>query len=138
MFVSFFRKPKVFLISAILFTIMAVLGWYIELRPYLYIAGLTQPGAAPVQGPAYFVTPQALFADTYFLLCCAAFAACWFLLAPHPYQWWSIVGTAAILFSTYFSVQVSVAINNWRGPFFDDVQNALSGIRGNCRGTSTA
>jgi peptide/bleomycin uptake transporter len=32
-----------------------------------------------------------------------------------------------ILFSTYFSVQVSVAINNWRRPFFDLVQNALGG-----------
>jgi peptide/bleomycin uptake transporter len=30
------------------------------------------------------------------------------------------------LFSTYFSVQVSVAINNWRRPFFDLVQNALA------------
>ena len=32
-----------------------------------------------------------------------------------------------ILFSTYFSVQVSVAINEWRRPFFDAVQDALSG-----------
>lgn len=30
------------------------------------------------------------------------------------------------MFSTYFSVQVSVAVNNWRRPFFDAVQNALS------------
>jgi peptide/bleomycin uptake transporter len=48
------------------------------------------------------------------------------IFAPHPWQFWSILGSAAILFSTYFSVQVSVAINNWRRPFFDTVQNALS------------
>jgi peptide/bleomycin uptake transporter len=46
---------------------------------------------------------------------------------PHPWQIWSIIGSQLILFSTYFSVQVSVAINNWRRPFFDAVQNALSG-----------
>ena len=42
-------------------------------------------------------------------------------MADLVYCWLS-----ADLFSTYFSVQVSVAINNWRRPFFDAVQNALS------------
>jgi len=32
------------------------------------------------------------------------------------------------LFSTYFSVQVSVAINNWRRPFFDLIQSLLKPI----------
>jgi peptide/bleomycin uptake transporter len=32
-----------------------------------------------------------------------------------------------IIFSSYYSVQVDVAINNWRRPFFDKVQDALSG-----------
>jgi peptide/bleomycin uptake transporter len=30
-----------------------------------------------------------------------------------------------ILFSTYFGVQISVALNNWRRPFFDQVQAAF-------------
>jgi peptide/bleomycin uptake transporter len=47
-------------------------------------------------------------------------------LAPHEWQYWSIFGSALILFSTYFSVQVSVAINNWRRPFFDSIQAAFS------------
>ncbi|MGL4406568.1 MAG: peptide antibiotic transporter SbmA, partial [Notoacmeibacter sp.] len=38
----------------------------------------------------------------------------------------SILGSAAILLVTYIGVQVSVALNNWRGPFFDAIQNALS------------
>ena len=33
--------------------------------------------------------------------------------------------SALILFVTYLGVQISVAINNWRRPFFDSVQNAL-------------
>ena len=38
---------------------------------------------------------------------------------------WSILGSALILFTTYFQVQVSVAINDWYGPFYDMVQAAL-------------
>jgi len=41
----------------------------------------------------------------------ALFTAFWFRLAPHPWQRWSVLGSSAILFSTNFSVQVSVAIN---------------------------
>jgi peptide/bleomycin uptake transporter len=54
------------------------------------------------------------------------FALSWFFYAPHPWQFWSVIGSALILFSTYFSVQVSVAINEWQRPFFDSVQKALS------------
>ena len=51
----------------------------------------------------------------------------WF--APHPWALWSILGSALILFTTYFQVQVSVAINSWYGPFYDLVQAALSKSR---------
>lgn len=47
-------------------------------------------------------------------------------LSPHPWAHWSILGSAAILFVTYFQVQVSVAINDWYGPFYDLVQTALA------------
>jgi hypothetical protein len=38
-------------------------------------------------------------------------------------------GSALILFTSYFQVQVSVAINSWYGPFYDFVQAALSKSR---------
>ena len=38
---------------------------------------------------------------------------------------WSVAGSQFILFSTYFSVQVAVALNYWRRPFFDMVIAAL-------------
>jgi peptide/bleomycin uptake transporter len=85
------------------------------------------PGQEPVIGLAYFVTPGFLWFYLYYAACCAAFAAFWFRFSPHRWQWWSVTGTMLILFSTYYSVEVSVAINNWRRPFFDAVQNALSG-----------
>ena len=48
------------------------------------------------------------------------------MLAPHPWALWSILGSALILFTSYFQVEVSVAINSWYGPFYDLVQAALS------------
>src|SRR5437879_5590348 len=43
-----------------------------------------------------------------------------------PWAPWSVLGSALILFTSYFQVQVSVAINSWYGPFYDLVQAALS------------
>ena len=64
--------------------------------------------------------------DLYFALAVAVFAAAWMLFAPHPWAMWSILGSALILFTSYFQVQVSVAINSWYGPFYNLVQAALS------------
>ena len=80
----------------------------------------------PVIGLRHFVTDSFILFYLFYGLCCGLFAAFWFRLAKNPWQWWSIVGSMSILFSTYFSVQVSVAINNWRRPFFDLVQRALA------------
>jgi peptide/bleomycin uptake transporter len=79
----------------------------------------------PVIGLGHFVTDSFLLFYWFYFVCTALFAMVWFRIAKHQWQWWSIVGSAAVLFSTFFSVQVSVAINNWRRPFFDLVQQAL-------------
>ena len=39
---------------------------------------------------------------------------------------WSLLGTALILFATWYRVQLDVKINEWFGTFYDLVQNALS------------
>ena len=39
---------------------------------------------------------------------------------------WSILGTALILFATWYRVQLDVRINEWFGTFYDLVQKALS------------
>jgi peptide/bleomycin uptake transporter len=60
----------------------------------------------------------------------AIFAAFWMWFAPHPWAGWSILGSALILFTSYFNVQVSVILNvAWRGPFYDMIQAALSKSR---------
>ena len=65
----------------------------------------------------------------YFLVAVGLFAAFWQAVAPHPWWRWSILGSALLLFVTYFQVQVSVAINDWYGPFYDLIQAALGKTR---------
>mgnify|MGYP003650913413 CR=1 FL=1 len=39
---------------------------------------------------------------------------------------WSIIGTLIILCSTWYQVQIDVAINQWFGSFYDNLQQALA------------
>jgi peptide/bleomycin uptake transporter len=119
MFVSFFPRPKLFFLSAIIWTALAMAAWY-GFGANLFEA----PERAT--GLATFWSAPALWFDFYFALCVAIFAAAWMVFAPHPWATWSILGSALILFTSYFQVQVSVAINSWYGPFYDLVQAALS------------
>ncbi|MFK7856265.1 MAG: peptide antibiotic transporter SbmA, partial [Granulosicoccus sp.] len=88
--------------------------------------GATPADAPPVIGLGHFVTPEFLWFYLFFFFFSGAFIAFWHFRAQHPWELWSVAGAALILFVTYFNVQVSVAINNWRRPFFDGVQDALS------------
>jgi peptide/bleomycin uptake transporter len=119
MFVSFFPRPKLFFTSAILWTALAMAVWY------GYADQFFQEAEKPI-GLDTFWTAPALWFDLYFAVCVAIFAAPWMLLVPHPWSRWSILGSALILFTTYFQVQVSVAINAWFGPFYDLIQAAVS------------
>ncbi|MEL0630525.1 peptide antibiotic transporter SbmA [Psychromonas aquatilis] len=131
MFKSFFPNPKIFFISALIFAGLACGIWYGYNQQIAALLGLDITDAQPVIGLKHFVTDSFLLFYGYYILCTAVFALVWFKLSPHKWQWWSIVGSSTILFSTYFSVQVSVAINNWRRPFFDLIQSLLKPIDAN-------
>lgn len=128
MFVSFFPRPRLFFSSALLWTILAVLGWYEGGAKLGRIIGLP-PAAAdavPIIGVSIFWSAPFLWFYIYFAVVALAFYTLWACFSPHQWQRWSILGSALILFTTYFSVQVSVAVNAWYGPFYDMVQKALS------------
>jgi peptide/bleomycin uptake transporter len=127
MFVSFFPRPKLFFLSAIAWTALAMAVWY-GFASNLVGASLPDAGP-PAIGVAMFWAPGALWFDSYFAICVAIFAGAWMVLAPHPWARWSILGSALILFTTYFQVQVNVAINGWFGPFYDLIQAAVSKSR---------
>ena len=125
MFKSFFPQPRWFFVSVIVWASICIFTWYTFNQEIGAFLGFDLSESEPIIGLGYFVTDKFLLLYLYYFACVASFAVFWFRLYPHPWQWWSIVGSSIILFSTYYSVQVSVAINNWRRPFFDLVQGAL-------------
>lgn len=128
MFVSFFPRPKLFFWSALVWSLLAVLGWYEGGERLGAIFGLPPlaQDAAPIIGASLFWSAQFLWFYIYFAVATFAFYLFWAWFSPHPWQRWSILGSALILFTTYFGVQVSVSVNAWYGPFYDLVQKALT------------
>lgn len=126
MFKSFFPDSRWFWPSVIVWSVICCGVWF-EYSTVMGTAfGFTMSEEPPVIGLGHFVTDSFKLFYGYYAVSVALFALFWFQFKPSRWQWWSIVGSAFILFSSYYSVQVSVALNNWRRPFFDAVQAALS------------
>jgi len=126
MFKSFFPNPRLFFSSLVIWSLLCIFIWYGYSNEIGQLFGLHIADQKQVIGLGHFVTDSFLLLYAYYSLSVLIFGLFWIKFSPHKWQYWSIFGSAAILFSTYFSVQVSVAINNWRRPFFDTVQNALT------------
>jgi len=127
-FVSFFPRPKFFFISVVVWTFNTILFWYFvgaQLGARVGLPPLADSESAPI-GVSVFWSAPFLWFYVYYVVVVALFAAFWFRFSPHRWQYWSVLGSALIIFNTYFSVQVSVAINAWYGPFYDLIQQALA------------
>ena len=131
MFVSFFPNPRPFFWSAVALVDRLrrplVHGRPGARRRRSASAALRTAGL-PI-GVERFWTGPFLWFYLYFAAAVGLFARFWQMVAPHPWWRWSILGSALILFTTYFGVQVSVAINDWYGPFYDLIQAALGKTR---------
>lgn len=127
MFVSFFPRPKLFFISAVVWSLMLVLFWFNGGAQLGALFGLppADPGVPPIIGISVFWSKPFLWFYLFYAAGVLLFYAFWRWYSPHPWQNWSILVSALILFLIYFSVQVSVAVNNWYGPFFDYVQGLM-------------
>ena len=129
MFESFFPKPKLFLLSLILW-VAFVIGIYYTFGQSIGEAvgfNFSKEGAPTVIGLGYFITPEFLWFDLYYILSTLIFFGFWTFYSPHKWQVWSILGSSVLILMAYLTVQVSVVINAWYGPFYDDVQKALGG-----------
>ena len=131
MFVSFFPAPRPFFWSAALWTLVAVLFWFFVARNMGGMIGLESPpeGTPQVIGASVFWSRPFIWFYLYYIVVAGLFIAGWQFYAPHPWFAWSLLGSALIIFTTYFQVQVSVAINDWYGPFYDLIQAALAKTR---------
>jgi peptide/bleomycin uptake transporter len=89
--------------------------------------GLPDPaeGTPAVIGALSLITAPHIWFDIFFGIMVAIFALFWKSYSPHPWFNWSVLGSALIVFVTYFQVQISVAINEWYGPYFDLIQKGL-------------
>lgn len=128
MFDSFFPRPKLFLLSAIAWFFISLVLWY------GYADGLAAQFSlmpAPVelaQGERPpFLTPEKVWLYQYLIGSSILFCLLWAFQARNRWYLWSVFGTAIIMLVSYFTVQVSVWINNWYGEFYDLIQVALSG-----------
>ena len=125
MFHSFFPQPKLFFTSAVIWSLVMVAIWY-SLGTTVGVTLGFSLGQEPPIGLGHFLTGDALWFYTYFILCICIFCAFWHLrAASHPWKLWSVWGSSLIVFSVYFSVDISVALNNWRRPTYDRIVEAL-------------
>ncbi|TIV21842.1 MAG: peptide antibiotic transporter SbmA, partial [Mesorhizobium sp.] len=109
-------------------SVVMVAVWFLGGEQIGGLIGLP-PAAAdapPIIGVSVFWSPPFLWFYVYFTLGVLLFYAFWHWYSPHPWDRWSILGSSLILFTTYFQVQVSVAINAWYGPFWDLIQGIVS------------
>lgn len=123
MFKSFFPRPALFFSSAAVWCAIAILVWFAGGRQFL--TSFAHSGPLP-NNALRFIAPSALAFYLYYFAAFALFAGFWRVFSPHPWQNWSVNGSALIIFVTWFSVQMNVAINAWYEPFYDLIQRALT------------
>ena len=128
MFLSFFPRPRLFFLSAIVWVALLTLLWGFGAKNWGGVIGLPQlaPNQQAVIGVSLFWSKPFLWFYLYYWTATSLFTLFWRLYDPHPWAMWSVSGSALIVFMTYLQVQVDVTINAWYGPFYDLIQSALS------------
>ena len=129
MFESFFPSPKLFFSSLLIWVVGVVALWYSVGANLGELLGFqfTPADAPPVIGLGYFITPEFIWFDIYYIVATLVFYGFWSYYEPHKWQLWSILGSSLLILMAYMTVQVSVVINAWYGPFYNDIQSALGG-----------
>ncbi|MDP5254245.1 MULTISPECIES: peptide antibiotic transporter SbmA [unclassified Vibrio] len=140
MFDSFFPKPKWFFLSFSLWSILCVVSWYcgindlgqqLSLAHWVNIdfpAPLLPDASEPMKAEFESLSTQAINAwqYQYMLFCYAAFCLFWIKVGGQKWAKWSVLGSALIVFITWFLVEVNVMLNEWYGDFYNLIQTALS------------
>ncbi|BFM34751.1 peptide antibiotic transporter SbmA [Acinetobacter towneri] len=128
MFKSFFPNPKWFFISLLLWFSINLALWYSGGSAWGSWIGFPE-GYAEAElpiGVSRFWSPAFLWFYLWFFVATTLFAIFWKIKANHPWQRWSVWGSAFILFNIWFGVQVNVVVNAWYNPFYDLIQKMLS------------
>lgn len=116
MFESFFPRPKLFALTFAAWALFCVVTWFVageSLHSWLSLETLFGSDG----GDFWFYQ--------YMLGCYTLFVGAWMYLSAHRWGRWSIIGSAIIVFITWFQVHLDVLINDWFGTFYDSIQKAL-------------
>ncbi len=128
MFDSFFPKPKLFFLSAVLWFFVVLAIWHLGAKEWADSLALFGRGLAEVapgeRGP--FLTAAKSWVYQYIVITSIMFCLLWAYFGRSRWFAWSVGGSTFILVFTYFVVQISVWINNWYGEFYDLIQSALT------------
>lgn len=124
MFKSFFPKPGPFFLSAFIWALIAVIFWQAGGGSWL-LNLVHAPKDVPISAARFWSRNYLVF-YAFYAVCVGLFALYWFVRSPHRWQYWSVLGTALIIFVTWFLVEVGVAVNAWYAPFWDLIQQALA------------
>ncbi len=139
MFHSFFPNPRLYFGSFAVYSLFCILIWFfllVNLGPYLSLGGLFGFSFPAELGAEADDAAKAAFAQAtssangfwfyqFFLLSIFLFCGFWMKVYQHPWQRWSVAGSALIFFVNWFLVQLDVMINEWFGSFYDVIQQAL-------------
>jgi peptide/bleomycin uptake transporter len=117
MFKSFFPSPRLFALSFTLWALLCVITWF---------GGAENWGVHLSLGSLFGFADNDFWFYQYMLSGYALFVGAWMLLSPHRWGRWSVLGSAMIVFVTWFQVHLDVLINNWFGIFYDSIQAALA------------
>jgi peptide/bleomycin uptake transporter len=139
-FQSFFPNPKLFFLSFVLWALACVLGWYFIVQDFgaslslgslfgIYFPEALAEGADAAAQAAFQSAQKTalnIWLYQYMILCYLIFVSAWIAYGGQKWAKWSVLGSALIVFITWFQVQVSVMLNEWYGTFYDLIQKALA------------
>ena len=129
---SFYPVPKLFFGSAVIWTAIAFVIWFTigdSLQNLLNLGDLIldRPPETPEQGQTVpFFNADRVWTYQYIIMFAALFCVFWAFFNRNIWYWWSVVGSAALVVSTYFNVQLSLFINDWYGSFYNLIQRSVT------------
>ncbi len=129
MFRSFFPNPRLFFLSALAWTAICMIAWFVA-GPTLQGLFSLGPmiGIAPTEAtPDPFFSSDKVWLYQYILVAGYAFCVPWYWLTDNKrWYWWSVVGSVTIIEIVFFNVQINAWLNDWYGGFYDLIQRALT------------
>lgn len=127
MFKSFFPAPIQFFISFVIWSLTSSFIWILGGKSWAVYIGFPKNYFIEKSsvGVSRFIDLMYIWSYIWYFASVLIFFIFWKIFSHHKWNKWSILGSAFILFNIWLGVQISIAVNEWYGPFWDLVQSIL-------------